>query len=143
MEISRDVIIDLLPVYLSGDASPATRALVESFFQQDADFARRVRLQWSDNLDRAAPEVLPPDLELRSLKRTRGLLTAQKRLFGLALAFSAFGLSFELDISHGRLQHAQFLFLSHPGLFGVALAIGAALWVAYTALHRRVHRAGF
>ncbi len=45
MNVTREVILDLLPVYLSGEASPATRALVEEFLQQDAQLAQRIRMQ--------------------------------------------------------------------------------------------------
>ena len=50
MNVTREVILDLLPVYLSGDASPATRALVEEYMKQDSELAQRVRLQWAENL---------------------------------------------------------------------------------------------
>ena len=71
MNVTREVILDLLPVYLAGEASPATRALVEEYLKQDAELAQSIRLQYADNFARAVPSALPPDLELRSLRRTR------------------------------------------------------------------------
>ena len=55
MNVTREVILDLLPVYLSGEASPDTRSLIEEYMKQDPELAQRIRLQWSDNLaqDRA------------------------------------------------------------------------------------------
>ena len=47
MNVTREVILDLLPVYLSGEASPATRTLVEEYLKQDAELAQRIRLQWA------------------------------------------------------------------------------------------------
>src|SRR5207244_1916981 len=76
MNVTREVILDLLPVYLAGEASPATPPLVEEFLRQDEELARRIRQQWVESLAAAAPSALPPDLELRSLKRTRRLLGA-------------------------------------------------------------------
>jgi len=35
MNVTREVILDLLPVYLAGEASPDTRALIEEFVEQD------------------------------------------------------------------------------------------------------------
>ncbi len=43
MKVTREVITDLLPLYVSGDASEDTRALVGNFLQQDADLAQMVR----------------------------------------------------------------------------------------------------
>lgn len=43
MKIDRDVVIDLLPVYFSGEASAATKALVEDCFREDPDLERIAR----------------------------------------------------------------------------------------------------
>lgn len=40
MELHRDVIVDLLPVYLAGEASAETRQLVESQLARDPELAR-------------------------------------------------------------------------------------------------------
>ena len=77
MNVTREVILDLLPVYLSGEASPAKRTLVEEHMKQDTELAERIRLQWAENLAKGTPSALPPDLELRSLRRTRRLLRWQ------------------------------------------------------------------
>ena len=67
MNVTREVILDLLPVYLAGEASPATRALIEEYME-DKDLAQRIHVQWVDNLAKIKPAALPPDLELRSLR---------------------------------------------------------------------------
>ena len=71
MNVTREVILDLMPVCLSGEATPATRALVEEYMEQDPELAQRLRLQWADNLGKIAPSALPPDLELRSRMKMR------------------------------------------------------------------------
>ena len=43
MKLEREVIIDLLPAYFSGEASAATRALVEDFFRENPDFEKSAR----------------------------------------------------------------------------------------------------
>jgi hypothetical protein len=40
VNVTRDVIYDLLPAYFAGDASDDTRALVEAYFATDPEFAR-------------------------------------------------------------------------------------------------------
>jgi anti-sigma factor RsiW len=43
MDVDRDVILDLLPLYLEGEGSASTRALVEQYLQSDPELARRVK----------------------------------------------------------------------------------------------------
>jgi predicted anti-sigma-YlaC factor YlaD len=40
MNVTRDVIYDLLPSYFAGDASADTRVLVDEFFARDPEFGR-------------------------------------------------------------------------------------------------------
>ena len=40
MEISRSVILDLLPLYIADEASPETRALVDEFLDTDPELAK-------------------------------------------------------------------------------------------------------
>lgn len=99
MSVSKSVILDLLPVYLAGDASPETRALVEEYLRQDPDLAARIREQWRQALGANPPAPVPPDLELRSLRRTNGRIWLQILLFGLMFAFLGvfFGRIFVFD----------------------------------------------
>jgi hypothetical protein len=143
MHVTRDVILDLLPVYMVGEASPATRALVEDYLKQDPELARRLRLQWAETLKQTEPAGLPPEIELRSLKRTRSLLMWQRTLFGFALFFLAFGASFEFSTRGGQLQEMHMLVRDYPLPFGAALACSLGCWIAYVAIRRRVRSAGF
>jgi hypothetical protein len=40
--VTREVITDLWPVYVSGEASPDTRGLVEAFLREDPELARKL-----------------------------------------------------------------------------------------------------
>jgi len=138
MNVTREVILDLLPVYLSGEASPATRTLVEEYMKQDPDLAQRIRVQWADNFAKAVPSALPPDLELRSLRRTRSLLSWQRWLFGLGIAFSALSLSNEFSFEGGHLKEFHFLLRDYPAEFGICVALGLACWIAYFSIRHRL-----
>jgi len=136
MKVTRDVILDLLPLYLAGEASPATRQLVEEYLAQDPELARQAR---SD------PELLapktpapPPELELKALSRTRGLIALQMWLFGFAIAFTAIGLALKITFHDGQMPHVQLEILEHPMGFGPCLLIAAACWAGYFALKRRL-----
>ena len=139
MNVTREVILDLLPVYLSGDGSPATRALVEEYLKQDEEFAGRIRLQCAENFAAALPSSLPPDLELRVLRRTRALLGWQRWLFGFAIAFTALAFSNEWTFKSGRLREFHFLLRDYPAQLGTCFALGLVCWVAYFLIRRRLH----
>ncbi len=138
MNVTREVILDLLPVYLSGEASPATRALVEEFLQQDAQLAQRIRMQWAENLANVSPSSVPPDLEVRSLSRTRKLLALQRWLFALGIAFSVVSLTSEFSFAGGHLKEFHFLLRDYPVEFGTCMALGIACWTVYYFIRRRL-----
>jgi len=138
MNVTREVILDLLPVYLAGEASPATRTLVEEYMKQDPELARRMRLQWAENFAKVAPSSLPPDLELRSLSRTRSLLAWLRWLCGFGIFFAAMSLSSEFSFEGGRLKEFHFLLHDYPLEFGTCIVLGVACWTAYFAIRRRL-----
>jgi len=137
MKVTREVIVDLLPVYVSGEASPATRTLVEEYLSQYPELMEQVlRLKSEDLLD--FPEVtVPPELAMRSLRRTKTLLAWQRWLFGLGMFFTLFSLSFEMNISGGRIREFHFL-LRDSALFASFFAIGLCCWIAYFVVRRRL-----
>jgi len=69
MNVNRNVVKDLLVVYLAGEASADTRAIVEDWLEKDRDLARQVELARRNGL----PPVSPPEptSEKRALDRTR------------------------------------------------------------------------
>jgi anti-sigma factor RsiW len=141
MNVTREVILDLFPVYLSGEASPATRALVEEYLKQDPELAQRLRLQYADNFASAVPSIIPPELELRSLRRTRKLLRWQAWLLGFGIGFTLTALSFGFTIEGGRFKEFRFLLLEYPAQLGAFLALGLLCWAAYFMIRRRLRTA--
>jgi hypothetical protein len=138
MNVTREVILDLLPVYLSGEASPATRALVEEYMKQDPELAQRIRLQWAENFAKVAPSGLPPDLELRSLRRARRLIGMQRWLFGFGISFTALSLSNEFSFADGHLKEFHFLLRDYPVELGICLTLGLACWIVYFSIRRHL-----
>ena len=58
------------------------RAGLEAQLAQNPELAKRVRRERSHRFDQPAPQ-LPPDLELRALRRTRRMMALLRWLFGL------------------------------------------------------------
>jgi hypothetical protein len=138
MNVTREVILDLFPLYLSGEASPATKSLVEDYLKQDTELAQKLKLQWADNFAAAVPLQLPPELELRSLRRTRKLLTSQAWLKGFGIGFALIPLSCEMQIEGARITEFHFLMRDYPGQLGVFLALSILCWIAYFGIQRRL-----
>ena len=138
MNMTRDVILDLLPVYLAGEASPASRALIEEYLKQDPELAQRIRARWAESLAQAAPSGLPPDLELRSLQRTRRILGWQRWTFGMAIAFTAVALGVVIRFDHGRVTDIHFMLRDYPLEVGMCLIVALFCWAIYYLLKRRL-----
>ena len=136
MSIPKEVILDLLPVYLAGETSPATRAWLEEYLAQDPELADRVRRQMTESFDPASPPpALPPELELRALRRTRRMMTLLRWLFGLGMAFSAIALALAISFRPFKIR---LLLLDYPAQLGPCLAVGVACWIAYFVFRRRL-----
>ena len=138
MNVTREVVLDLLPLYLAGEASPATRVLVEEYLQQDPELARQIRDQWVENFSRIAPSSLPPELELRSLRRARRLVGLQRWLFALGLSLSLTALSGKFSFHGWHLYEAKLLLRDYPAMLGMLLGLGLACLAAYYILRRRL-----
>jgi hypothetical protein len=142
MEISREVILDLVPLYMAGEASPATRALVEEYLAHDPEFDRRLRSDWVAGVGRTAPTALPPEIELRSLRRTRAVLGLQRWLFGFGLFFVLSTFSLQLTFSGSHLTDAHFVLTDYPALCALSFAVGCACFAAYLILRWRLRARG-
>lgn len=90
MNVTREVITDLWPVYATGEASADTRALVEEFLRRDPKFAGMLQGFGEEGLLRHVIPALPPDREAQALQRTKRLLHGWP-LFG-AIVFSCYSL---------------------------------------------------
>jgi len=122
MNITRDVITDLWPVYVAGEASADTRALVEAFLRQDPEFARLVEGPGIDDLRRHDPGRPAPDHEAQALRRTKRLLHGWDWLLFLAMMFSCF--------AFGRIVSDTSWDVS-PVNFIITASIAATFWAAF------------
>ena len=139
--LPRHVIVDLIPLYLAGELSPETRTVVDDYLQSDPALAARVKAVSAESLSFEAGDVSAiPDLELLSVRRTRTLLAWQRWLFGLALGFSAVGLSVAASLGNGRVGNVHLMVRDYPIPFGTCLLAAAGCWVGYYRLRRRLDR---
>ena len=137
MDVTRDVILDLIPLVLGGEASPASRVLVEEYLKQHPDLADRVRVLQAEGFAPTGSSELAPELELKSLRRTKRLLGLQRWLFGLGIALTAVSLGMRIEFQEGHVARFGFLLSEYPLELGIPLVIGLGLLVAYFAIRRR------
>ncbi len=143
MNVTREVILDLLPVYLSGESSPATRALIEDYLKQDAELAKKIRGEWMEKMSAVAPSPLPPELELRAFRKTKSLLGWQRWLMGFAIFFTAIAGSLEFEFRGGHLTKFEFFLANYPVQWGIWLSLAAVFWIGYFVLRRRLRTTAF
>lgn len=131
MNVTREVMIDLLPVYFSGEASEDTVRLMDDYFRENPDFERIARraARPLETLRAAAPVPKEVEREKRDMQWVRDELFRIRLFFGLALLFT-FAPLFSL-YSH---DHLDWTWVSHDP-WGVAMIwICAALtWFLYFA----------
>ncbi|MBN4058954.1 hypothetical protein JYU10_00625 [bacterium AH-315-J04] len=137
MNITREVISDLLPLYLENSASEDTRRLVETFLEQDKEFAQLVSTRTDEVLNAEIDIPLTKEKELKVLERTKRLLKLRETAFFLAIFFSLSPLT-AWHTSWG----SGSLIRDFP-LVSAALAVVAALmWILHFVLRRNLSVAG-
>jgi hypothetical protein len=82
--VPRNVILDLLPVYIAGEASEETRALVEEFARNDPQIAQLIRAGSLGSAVTRPLTVPPDDLEMKAINRIRRSIRRQMLYVALA-----------------------------------------------------------
>lgn len=73
MEITRDVILDLLPLYSAGEVSNDTRSLIEKYLETDLELAKVAKKFASMDLPRDIPVPLSQDSRIKAYAKARRL----------------------------------------------------------------------
>jgi hypothetical protein len=86
MEITRNVILDLLPLYLADEVSADTRALVEDYLERDPDLAEMAR-QSTMQLPQAIPVPLTKEDEMEAYEKAKQQLFRRIIIIAASLTF--------------------------------------------------------
>ena len=132
MKITRDVIIDLWPLYLDGAASDDSRALVEEFLRDDPTWKQTLQ-ESTRNLGRLPAPPLQPDREIEMLNRLKKRALTKRIMFFAALIASA--QAFARIISDTSWDVSPKVFLWWVG-------IASAMWITWAVLTVRLRRMG-
>lgn len=71
MEITRNVILDLLPLYSANEVSADTRTLVEKYLKTDPELANVAKQLEAMEKPRSIPVPLSQDDEMKAYKKAR------------------------------------------------------------------------
>jgi len=127
MKLEKDVVVDLLPAYFSGEASAATRALVEGYFRENPDFEKFARTA-AGPLEtlRVPTSELDSAKEKLAFERARTLTEARSSFLGLAIITTLMMFLF-------RVENGKFIwiFLSETTRGLVFLAMTVFFWAVY------------
>ena len=129
MKVTRDVVKDLLTIYLAGEASPDTRVLVEDWLRTDPELARQA--EQARGLDLPVLPALPQTIEKRALDRTRRHLRWRSVLLGFTIYVTALPLS----ITFNSAGFNGLLIDDWPERIVVS-ALAIVLWVVYWRMSR-------
>ena len=137
MNVTREIVKDLLPLYAAGEASAESRAAVEEWLLEDPELERLLE---SMRDDAAALPTLSatPTAERTTLTTAKSLL--RRRTWLLAAAIFVTGLPFSFVAGDDGLR---FLMIRDaPGVSTVLLAVALALWIAFGVAARRLRVTG-
>lgn len=133
MNITDDIIRDLMPLYMAGEASADTVRLVEEYLARHPQL-RMAAAECVPVLDATAP----PHLEKRTVDHTRRLLTRKNNWLGAAIFLTLVPFSFRSGDSGVN----AVLYRDLPGLAAAAVALSLVAWGLFLLTLRRLNATG-
>jgi ferric-dicitrate binding protein FerR (iron transport regulator) len=132
MNITKNIINDLIPLYVINECSADTRALVEEYLQQNPEQAALLRRIASMAISGAVPPAKNLD-EAQAFRQTRRHLRRRSWLMALAIFFSLAPFSFFVSDT-GR---TWWLLRDQPQYAVFYAAVGVMFWILYAVERNR------
>ncbi len=88
MEITRDVILDLLPLYLADEVSADTRTLVEQYLETDPDLARVAERSAALELAQDIPIPLTREDRMEAYREAKRLMFLRNVILAIIISFT-------------------------------------------------------
>ncbi len=131
MNITNDIINDLIPLYVANECSADTRALVEEHLRNNPRRAEELRRIMGTPIGGAVP---PPKalLETQAFREARKRLRVRSALMALAIFFTLAPFSFV-----SLKGQTWMLVRDEPKAAAVYFAVGVACWIAFVINRRR------
>ena len=133
MKITRDVITDLLPVYLAGEASNDTRSLVEEYLKENPEFGKWITEQETPLEDNSIK--IRKETEMQTLEKTKKILS-QRSLY---LGFAIFSTLFPASIRGGSEEVIRWMWEGTPIIPIASVLIAILMWILYANTNRKLN----
>jgi anti-sigma factor RsiW len=88
MEVTRDVILDLLPLYLDNDVSADTRALVEKYLETDPELANIAKQSAAIELPEDIPVPLTKEDKMEAYREAKRLMLWRTVILAITISFT-------------------------------------------------------
>ena len=132
MHITKEIINDLLPLYISEECSTDTKQLVEEYLHLHPDFEKEVKKLTTNPLESIQFQTPDHNEEMKALRKTRLLLKMRSYLMGFAIFCSIVPFSF--IYTDGNFY---WLFQEAPISALIYALLGVAFWIGYIILKRK------
>jgi hypothetical protein len=134
MNVTKNIITDLLPLYYAEECSDDTKLLVEEYLQKNPELKQQAKNFSQHPLPNHIPLSLNKEDEMKSLVKTRRLLKWRSSVMALAIFFSIAPFSFcYVDGKfHSMIAESPTSALIYGG-------IGICSWIAYFIVKRRTN----
>lgn len=133
MQVTRDIVIDLLPLFHSGEASKDTRAAIEEFLRQDPSLAQLANQEVAGTV----PTTAGSELERRTIVQTRAVIRRRGRILAMAILFTL--LPFAFGFRDGQVT---FFMLRDQPQSALFLLGAVVFWFQYARMTRSLRTAG-
>jgi len=135
MQLTEDVILDLMPLYLGNAASAQTRRLVEQYLVEHPATAAQAALKANQEGRESMRD------ELSALRRTRNALRQRDFNMAFAIACTAAPFTFWYDGVHGG-SRGWLMMRDLPSLGLAFWAAAAGFWIGFAIWQRRTRATG-
>jgi len=134
MNVTKNIITDLLPLYFSEECSDDTKLLVEEYLQKNPELKQQAKNLSQNPFPDHIPQILKKEDEMRSLVKTRRLLKWRSSVMALAIFFSIAPFSF------AYVQGKFYSMISEsPTSALIYGGIGICFWITYFVIKRRTN----
>ena len=130
MNVTKEVITDLFPLYVANECSKDSRALVEDYLRDNPGQAEELRRIMNTPVPSVTAQLAGSE-EVRSLRQARRRVRRQSWLMGLAIFFSLVPFSFVA--TGGKIY---WVFRESPSTAIISGLFGIVFWVAYFLVRR-------
>jgi hypothetical protein len=134
MNVTKNIITDLLPLYYAEECSEDTKRLVEEYLQKNPEMKEQAKYFSQNPLPNQGPQHLTNNDEMKSLKKTRRLLKWRSSVMALAIFFSIAPFSF------AYVQGKFYSMISESPVSALIYGgIGICFWITYFVVKRRTN----